>query len=389
MKISYQRGMQKNFMIIDPQGSDWDGYDCRMLLSNNIEGLLKMRIRPTEEGPRLYYDITSRQPLDRMMKGAQWKAEEFRTFMIQICGTLTRMERYLLKESCILLDPEYIYMEPGSRRLFFCYVPGLERSFPEGLGKLLEGLLECVDHRDKECVVLAYGLYQETRKENYGTEDLLRQIYSVTVPDESGQEPVEYDLETEEFPVRDVPVREEKAPGFFEKLKDRVFTHFSGTDDDEDDEGELWFDGLREPEEEEKLMTKENVPAFVSETAAEYSGKEASALSAGDTMILDDLRSKTALRILRALDPGVEDIALPYFPFVIGKQDNMVDHRIDDETVSRLHLKILKKEERYVIEDLNSTNGTTLNGELLENNGEREIVTGDVVGIARLRFRFE
>ena len=31
-----------------------------------------------------------------------------------------------------------------------------------------------VNHQDKECVVMAYGLYQESLKENYGMGDLLR-----------------------------------------------------------------------------------------------------------------------------------------------------------------------------------------------------------------------
>ncbi len=385
MKISYQRGMQKNFMIVDPEELNWDGYECNMLLHNNIDGLLRMRVRPTEHGAKLYYDITSRQPLCRMMKGAQWKADEFRDLMIQICGTLTRMHTYLLKESCVLLDSEYIYLEPGTGRIFFCYVPGMERSFSEDLGRLLEELLECVDHRDKECVVLAYGLYQETRKENYGMEDLLKQIYSRPAADEKEPAQGEYDYETEfdEFPMHDASVREEKAPGFFERLKDKVFTRLPKTD--EDDEDDLWFEGLDEVMPEEKETPKETVI----ESGHTDTDRERMSLTAGDTMILTGLKSAINIHVLKALDAGIADIPLTYYPFVIGKQYNMVDCCLSDDTVSRLHLKVEKKDDRYTIQDLNSTNGTSLNGELLENNEEREISTGDVIGIARLRFRFE
>ena len=30
-----------------------------------------------------------------------------------------------------------------------------------------------IDHRDRECVVLTYGLYQTSMKDNYGMEDMM------------------------------------------------------------------------------------------------------------------------------------------------------------------------------------------------------------------------
>ncbi len=386
MKISYQRSMQKNFMVVDPEDLNWDGYECRMLLRNNIEGLLKIRVRPTQEGCVFCYDITSRQPLARIIKGTQWKADEFRTFMIRICDALTRMQTYLLKESCILLDTEHIYIEPESRRIFLCYVPGLDRSFSEDLGKLLEALLECVDHRDKECVVLAYGLYQETRKENYGLEDLLKLIYADSGSDDD-EDAYEYSFDTDEFPVQAPMLREERSTGFFEKLKDKVFTRFSRADDadEEEDDGESWFEGL----DESKAVSERENESFDEQKRSDEKAREEAGLRAGDTMALSDIGAKTGMRTLLSMESGIADIPIPYFPFVIGKQASLVDHVLGDETVSRLHLKIEKGEEGYVMEDLNSTNGTTLNGELIENNGKRVIVPGDVIGIARLRFRFE
>ena len=74
----------------------------------------------------------------------------------------------------MLLDPEYLYVDPESLKVWLCLVPGMECDFPEDYSRFLEYLLGKVDHRDKESVVLAYGLYQETRKENYGMTDILR-----------------------------------------------------------------------------------------------------------------------------------------------------------------------------------------------------------------------
>ena len=49
-----------------------------------------------------------------------------------------------------------------------------QEPFSENFGKLLEYLLGKVDHQDKDSVVLAYGLFQESRRENYGMQDILR-----------------------------------------------------------------------------------------------------------------------------------------------------------------------------------------------------------------------
>ena len=35
-----------------------------------------------------------------------------------------------------------------------------------------------MNHKDRECVVLAYGVYQESLKENYGLDDILKFIVS-------------------------------------------------------------------------------------------------------------------------------------------------------------------------------------------------------------------
>ena len=64
------------------------------------------------------------------------------------------------------------------------------------------------------------------------------------------------------------------------------------------------------------------------------------------------------MKRLTALEPGTEDIVIAYYPFIIGKQENLVDYVLRRETVSRLHLRIDRKEDRYYVQDLNSTNGT-------------------------------
>ena len=63
------------------------------------------------------------------------------------------------------------------------------------------------------------------------------------------------------------------------------------------------------------------------------------------------------------------------------------DVRIDDRYASSLHARVFSREGRFFVEDMNSTNGTLLNGATLQ--GEAELVDGDSVQIGDTVFRFE
>jgi FHA domain len=63
------------------------------------------------------------------------------------------------------------------------------------------------------------------------------------------------------------------------------------------------------------------------------------------------------------------------------------DVRIDDRYASSIHARVFSREGRFYVEDMNSTNGTLLNGATLQ--GEAELIDGDSVQIGDTIFRFE
>ena len=63
------------------------------------------------------------------------------------------------------------------------------------------------------------------------------------------------------------------------------------------------------------------------------------------------------------------------------------DVRIDDRYASSLHARVFSREGRFFVEDMNSTNGTLLNGATLQ--GEADLIDGDHVQIGDTVFRFE
>jgi hypothetical protein len=63
------------------------------------------------------------------------------------------------------------------------------------------------------------------------------------------------------------------------------------------------------------------------------------------------------------------------------------DIRLDDRYASGFHARVFNRSGMYVVEDLNSTNGTLLNSREL--HGEAELSPGDVIRIGDTELRFE
>lgn len=111
--------------------------------------------------------------VSRLFESRPAGENQVRSFFLQLYETLDRMEAYLLGDGGILLDPELIYADPETFQMGFCVVPGRKEDFNSQLSLFLQYLMKNIDHRDRECVVLTYGLYQTSMKDNYGMEDMM------------------------------------------------------------------------------------------------------------------------------------------------------------------------------------------------------------------------
>jgi pSer/pThr/pTyr-binding forkhead associated (FHA) protein len=70
----------------------------------------------------------------------------------------------------------------------------------------------------------------------------------------------------------------------------------------------------------------------------------------------------------------------------IGRSTD-ADVRIEDRFASGIHARLYSRGASYYVEDMNSTNGTFLNGAVLE--GEAELADLDEIKIGDTEFRFE
>ena len=87
---------------------------------------------------------------------------------------------------------------------------------------------------------------------------------------------------------------------------------------------------------------------------------------------------------------GKEDISnirMEYFPFIIGSSEQ-ADGNVCIQGVSRMHARITREKEDYYVEDLNSMNGTWLNGKMLAYREKEQLCMNDVIQLGRERFTF-
>lgn len=100
-----------------------------------------------------------------------------------------------------------------------------------------------------------------------------------------------------------------------------------------------------------------------------------------------DAPSLAAPRLERAIGNGQppEQIELDRFPFTLGRNETC-DYQIASTRVSREHAEISRQGDAFRVRDLQSTNGTFLNGQRI--TGEAPLRDGDLLVIADVEFCF-
>ncbi len=475
-------------MVVDPIPGCHENYMIRMLHRNRISGLLAFQEKQVDGCRKYYYDITSRQPLNRILEKRCLTAAEFRKLISDLLFTLRQMERFLLDEGQLCLDAGCIYVEPDTFQAGFCLVPGKFGAFAEEFTELAQYLLDHVSHSDGEAVLVAFAVFRECRKENFGIDDLERCLHGQNVApgvesDRRRSEDTRSNLAAEtaacprnypnggEMGQNVVPDGEhgaclDKTSPDVEELAGSVGPHWGvraavtgilavlmaamplgiylwgggsvflrwskwilvaelvcmgaiaflwrngGNGEGKageinrkilgkrvrESDGEVVGEARNVTSEEEALWSiyfrEEDEKILESgEIRGGYlplGQKEADSEDDMQTVLLTAGPSETEAAVSRVLMPlnGGPEIAIGYYPFLIGKSRDLSDFWLNREGISRLHVKIEKSECGYTVTDLNSTNGTGVDGIPLEANETRELPVGSELRIASTEYRF-
>lgn len=369
MKINYVRNLNASLMVLD-QHARLQGWEQNMIFYNNVEGIIFPEQSCENGVQRLWYNITGKQSLDVIMETMELNYELLCRIFSVVYIMSGKLEELLLPAGNLIFLPECIFFDHQTEQVSFCYFPQTEPDFYTAFRTLTEFLLTKLSHKDEKAVKFAYEVYERALKNGfcmsemetlicfpYATEDIpvgLENSQTGEIVTEAG--PVQ---EMEELipECKDEP--KYKIPGLIQKFIGNLI---------------LW------KKDKVKFSKKDEEP-FVFEPEEEEKSK------AHPTVLLKEI-SDSPVGVLRYEGSNsCSDLNIEKFPYIIGS-DPAADGCISSETVSRRHARITKKEDIYFIEDLNSSNGTFIGGELLNCRVKMSLQKNETVIFADEKFRF-
>ncbi|NLL06545.1 MAG: FHA domain-containing protein [Clostridiaceae bacterium] len=87
-------------------------------------------------------------------------------------------------------------------------------------------------------------------------------------------------------------------------------------------------------------------------------------------------------------DTGVEEVVINKPSFIIGRLEGQVDYVHSNNAIGKVHAEIITREGHYYLKDINSKNGTYINGKRIDSNIEYEIQNNDKITLANSEFLF-
>lgn len=435
IEAEFKRDLNNNHMIFNcPEEVSLNNYQIAMIRSNTIGGMLKCNVRTIDNKSSLYYEITSKQPLERVFEKQLMKYRDIQKLITGIKAMIEKVEEYLLDCNSLLIEPEYIYMNVETEEMYFCYIPGYQKAITSSFHQLAEFVFNKIDHKDKEGVVLGYELYQQTLGDNYSISSIMEHFYKKkkTIYEEYEEEIIEESLGEDgveaENEISDQEYKKDIQSNGIERynkktksVKDlvigimitllvvfiigyfmisRYIIHmnliqiFGGV---------LLLGSLllylyiQKIKKQKEDLNKESVVVQIEEDTNEKEDKEEVIYGKMIRKSEKEIFGNTSLLAFKSQGEGrklvslgmEEDLIIINYPYLIGKIETIVDGVVPNHMVSRIHAKITKEEGKFYITDLNSTNGTFLNSKRMESNATLELKIGDELCFGELKFCFK
>lgn len=446
----YKRDMYHNYFVIQKSKECQGDYFEKIQKYNQLQGLLNYEERQINNNRYSYYKVDGLQTLSCVYEKKTIGNDELIKIVTDLIKSINQGRLYLLKETDYILSENHIFLEMPECEVFLCYFPGYGVPLKQQFQSLFEFIMNHVDYNDQVAVYLIYRLYIKSKEEDCTLQNF-KAIIAEPVKGASGEQLkssdfieklrrdnsiqlpfIEQKNEDEQeilyYPVRNFVIAgaafvmalvsmgiinrirmlfgktgrilESKTMMFVGLMLAAVVAHIVYR---------LFRAGAKQsrmipriayitPEQGEHLGFLEDINGRninTSETSIkdkinETSAKDGLMEEETKTMVLTDyFNSQKRYPELCPNDKeSYERITLNEFPFFIGKLKSRMDYGLDHAAVSRFHAKITKENEEYFIYDLNSTNGTFLNGKQLNAREKTTIHDGDEIQFADVIYRF-
>lgn len=448
INVRYEHQNNSNYLVIEDD-KEYEDYQYKMLRRNKPDHFLKMSMYSVNSKYGIYYDITSKQQVSKFYEYGKMTMDDVKSICVNISEMVRIADDYMLDIDHVKIEPKYIYMDVGTKKLYFVYHTNLNsHTFNESLKMLFEFILEHFDHSlDKQCIVKLYEVYQKVLVGEYDPFNLIK-MFGTTERRDDNEKIVSHDTKEEKKEIkREIPTvfpeqilvdKEEKQEERASKMPivGVVFVIFgliniflpdiipiniprvaafacvgTGT-------GILFytFRNKKLPVNTVTSVEKEEVPYIIKEDVKNNNIIDKTENTSdiyndicNETMLLSDFvgskRKKKNLKLhlvddnlIGELDihtpdgDNIRTITMDKYPYIIGSFGKMSDVVVNAQVISRMHCCVYhenNQEDIFSIEDLNATNGTYINEERLNNHEKKQLCDGDILKLAAIAFKVE
>jgi len=193
MKKRYQRKRNHSYLILEIDKLYKEDYQVRMILENEIKGLLKIQGRGMDEKSYFFYDITGKESLKKQYQKKTIFKGEITRFLVDLLHILDVLYAHMLDANSLLLGPEYIFQ--NKEQSYFCYCPYEKRNICKEFHKLTEFLVSQIDYEDRDSIGIVYELHKKTLGVQYDVSQLIKETLSkIEEQDKNQEEEVEVQM---------------------------------------------------------------------------------------------------------------------------------------------------------------------------------------------------
>lgn len=438
--FSYVQEGGRNYLKSEPVGEV--DYIVGMFAHNDIPAFVPVSFKSLNLENYFCYNMNGLIPINQSFEMNKLTVDRIEAFLRSIIKAAKSMEEFLLPFDRLITDEAYIYESLGKKDEFY-WIYGIDSGNCTFTG-LFERLLDRVDYKDDSAVKMIYSLYQAAKEsegiQGVNTGGSLQRIR------EKAEEILSAPHMSLDMRAREL-IRAENERNSIKRLKgietgtgDKACSkEIEGADSmarryraeaeskksrsqrvDIEDTPKAKISLFKQRQNEEKsdktMFVKSKLKKVwdylnadigskpeklvdlqaVGENELSYNVREVKQpkIEASDnadeaTTLLTGAMISNGIYCLKPEDTNEDNILLTEFPFFIGKSGDKTHHTIEDSTVSRFHARIDREEEELWLTDLNSTNGTFLNGIRLMPFGRMRVNKGDSIVISRKRYEFK
>lgn len=388
LQTEYIRNLNCNYerILLDKKPEE-NKYQYCILSRGGIRGLLPCSLRYINGAAYLYYDITSTQNVAQLYQGRCITKDWMKAFLWSMQQVKQELGRFLLDDRNVVWHPEQIFQDLEKNEFYFLYIPYYEGEC--GFQKLIEYWVEKIDYEDEALVEFVYRTHEQF--ELLGSVYLLEQIFEdeaiLDKPKENynSLNEISGTAEGVEVPVAFPAEKEQEKMGeYMAKIEEREKEQEYDEKQTKKGIRYLW-EGRRKKQKEERLKYRQDAEQIMEgHVACEETVYEQEEY--GRTIFLGEKEEIVERSHHLYTMDGHTVVEITHFPFVIGKRKEESDYSINDNSVSRIHARILKEDEKIYIEDLNSTNGTYKNGLRMQPYEKRILEKEDEIRLGKVSF---